>query len=97
MFKASNNEVEYETLMTGIKLCYTTRRDSVQAFSDSQLVVSQVNGAYKAKDDTMEAYVGWVREATKLLKYFAITSVQTGKFVRSWEAKKYLVGGPDGK
>ena len=30
---------------------------SVHAFSDSQLVISQLYGAYKAKDDTMAAYV----------------------------------------
>ena len=43
-------------------------------FLDSQLVVSQLNGEYKAKDDdTMAAYIHWVREATKLLKHFSIT------------------------
>jgi len=41
----------------GIELCYMTGADSVQAFSDSQLIVSQLNGAYEAKDDTMVAYV----------------------------------------
>ena len=32
MFKASNNEAEYEALIAGMELCYTTRADSVQAF-----------------------------------------------------------------
>ena len=40
MFKASNNEAEYEALVAGMKLCYTVGADSVQAFSDSQLDVS---------------------------------------------------------
>jgi len=57
MFKASNNEAEYEALIAGIELCYAVGADSVQAFSDSQLVASQLNGAYKAKDDTTAAYV----------------------------------------
>jgi len=35
MFKASNNQVEYEALIVGIKLCYTAGAYSVQAFSDS--------------------------------------------------------------
>jgi len=39
MFKASNNEAEYEALIARIELCYTTGADSVQAFSDSQLVI----------------------------------------------------------
>ena len=57
MFKASNNEAEYKTLITGIELCFTADADSVQAFSNSQLMVSQLNGEYKTKDDTMVAYV----------------------------------------
>jgi len=40
MFKASNNEAEYEALVAEIELCYTAGVDHVQAFSDSQLVVS---------------------------------------------------------
>jgi len=51
------------------------KADSVQAFSNSQLVVSQLNKAYEAKDDTMAAYARRVREATKLLKHFVITNI----------------------
>ena len=75
LFKASNNEAEYEALIVGIELCYTAGADSVQAFSDFQLVVSQLNGTYKAKDDSMAAYIRGVREATKLLKHFVITHI----------------------
>jgi len=57
MFKASNNEGEYEALVAGLELCYTAVVDHVQAFSDSQLVVSQLNGAYELKDKVMAAYV----------------------------------------
>ena len=35
MFKASNNEDEYEALVAGIELCYTAGADYVQAFFDS--------------------------------------------------------------
>jgi len=35
IFKASNNEAEYEALITGIKLCYMTVADLVKAYSDS--------------------------------------------------------------
>ena len=40
MFKASNNEAQYMGLIVDIELCYTIRVDSIQAFSDSQLIVS---------------------------------------------------------
>ena len=42
---------------------------------DSQLVVSQLNGEYEVKDDTMVAYVQRVREATMLLMHFPITHI----------------------
>jgi len=59
--------------MSGV--CYTTGADSIRVFSDSQLVVSQLNGEYEAKDNTMVAYIRRVREATKLLKHFSITHI----------------------
>ena len=73
MFKASNNEAEYEALIVRIELCYTAGVDSIQAFSNSQLVINQLNGATEAKDDAMDAYAWRVQEATKLLKHFTIT------------------------
>ena len=47
MFKASNNKAEYKALIAGVELCYTIRADSVRAFSESQLMVSQLNGEYE--------------------------------------------------
>ena len=49
IFKASNNEVEYKTLIAGIQLCYTVEEDSIKAYSESQLVNSQPNGDYEVK------------------------------------------------
>ena len=75
MFKASNNEAEYEALVMGIELCYTVGADHIQAFFDSQLFVSQLNGTYEVKDEVMAAYTRRVREATKLLKHFSIEHI----------------------
>ena len=56
MSKAPNNEAEYEALIAGIELCYMARADLVKVYSDSQLVVSMLNGDYKVKDNIMVAY-----------------------------------------
>jgi len=40
LFKASNNEAEYKTLLAGMNLCYTNGAEHLCAFSDSQLMVS---------------------------------------------------------
>jgi len=42
-------------------------------------MVSQLNGEYEVKDDTMAAYVRRAREATKLLKHFSITHISWSK------------------
>ena len=57
IFKASNNEAEYEALIARIEFCYMAGADLVKAFSDFQLVISQLNGDYKVKDNTIAAYV----------------------------------------
>ena len=41
-FKATTNEVEYEALLTGLRVATKLGVDSLDAFSDSQLVVNQV-------------------------------------------------------
>ncbi|KAL0433569.1 UNVERIFIED_CONTAM: hypothetical protein Slati_2691200 [Sesamum latifolium] len=48
-FKASNNEAEYEALVIGLRMAHETGAKHLLAYSDSQLVVKQVEGAYEAK------------------------------------------------
>ncbi|XP_059638670.1 uncharacterized protein LOC132280937 [Cornus florida] len=64
-FRATNNETEYEVLLNGLKLAKELRVSNLTAFSDSQLIVRQVNGEYETKDKMMEAYRSAVLRATK--------------------------------
>jgi len=64
LFKAFNNEDKYKALVAGIRPCYTTGAESVRAYYNSQLVVSQLNGVYELKDNTKVAYVRRVWVAT---------------------------------
>ena len=45
-FKASNNEAEYEALIAGLELAKEMKVESLDIFSDSQLVVCQINEEY---------------------------------------------------
>ena len=47
-FKASNNEAEYEALIVGLELAKEMKVESLDIFSDSQLVVCQINDEYQA-------------------------------------------------
>ncbi|GFS38889.1 hypothetical protein Acr_00g0059990 [Actinidia rufa] len=55
-FKATNNEAEYEALLAGLRVATELGAQSLEVFSDSQLVVNQVQGDYLAKDARMIAY-----------------------------------------
>ena len=56
-FKASNNEAEYKTLLVGLKIVLGMGARDVEAYSDSQLVVNQVQGSFEARDSWMKEYL----------------------------------------
>ena len=61
-FKASNNEVEYEALITGLKLAKEMKVESLEIYKDSQLVVSQITNEYQAQEEKMTAYLHKAKE-----------------------------------
>ncbi|XP_057724147.1 uncharacterized protein LOC130940113 [Arachis stenosperma] len=56
-FPASNNHAEYEALIAGLKLAEEVSATKVVVFSNSQVVTSQINGYYLAKDPNMKRYL----------------------------------------
>ena len=60
-FSATNNEVEYETLLVGMTMVQRMGGKSIKLFSDSRLVVGQVWGEFKAKDERMQWYLSQVK------------------------------------
>ena len=49
-FLATNNKVEYETLLVGMAMVQKMGGKAVEVFSDSRLVVGQVKGKLEARD-----------------------------------------------
>ena len=56
-YQTTNNEVEYETLLKGLKLAKLIEAKSILILGDSQLVIGQVNGTCKAKEERMKKYL----------------------------------------
>ena len=52
-FPASNNEAEYETILSGLDLALTLSVSKLRVYSDSQLIVRHVQKEYEAKDARM--------------------------------------------
>ena len=67
-YQTTNNEAEYEALLKGLELAKSLGAESVLVQRDSQLVIGQVNGMYKAKEKRMKKYLNKVR---RLIKKFS--------------------------
>ncbi|XP_077219701.1 uncharacterized protein LOC143853887 [Tasmannia lanceolata] len=74
-FKASNNEAKYEALIVGIALAAELLVVRIRAHSDSQLVVSQVNGFSEAKEERMIKYLKKVGNEISTFKEFQIVQI----------------------
>ena len=69
-FSATNNEVEYETLLVGMTMIQKMGGKVVEMFSNSRLVVGQVQGELEAKDVRMQEYLSQVRHLQSGFEYF---------------------------
>ena len=56
-FHASNNEAEYEALISSLRAIQQLGAEEFEVFSDSKLVVSQIEGSFEAKDSHMQQYL----------------------------------------
>ncbi|KAI5337294.1 hypothetical protein L3X38_016565 [Prunus dulcis] len=74
-FQASNNEAEYEALLAGLRLTKEMDAKQIQIFSDSQLVVHQVNQDFTAKDAYMMAYLQHARHLLAIFHAHFINQV----------------------
>ncbi|XP_056698514.1 uncharacterized protein [Spinacia oleracea] len=74
-FKATNNEAEYEALIAGMTLAEELGAIGLNTFSDSQLIVNQINGDYEAKDLKMTLYLEKAKKLTSKFRPFSIKQV----------------------
>ena len=74
-FRASNNEAEYEALLTGLKLAQKMGAQNLLVHSDSQLVVNQVKGEYVALGPRMVKYLEKVKDLAGTFQKFKITQI----------------------
>src|SRR3954462_323303 len=56
MYTDSNNAAEYEALLHGLRIAISMGIQCLEVRGDSNLVISQINGDFDAKDPKMAAY-----------------------------------------
>ncbi|XP_071916252.1 uncharacterized protein [Coffea arabica] len=74
-FRASNNESEYEALVAGMMIARKLGAESIEVYSDSQLMVNQVGGSYEVKEEPLRRYVAKVHELRTQFKLFTLKQV----------------------
>ena len=74
-FSATNNEAEYEALLQGMPMVQKMGGKAVEMFSDSRLVVGQVNGELEAKDARMQEYSIQVKHLQSDFDLFSLSHI----------------------
>ena len=64
---ATNNVAEYEALLIGLEALLKAGKKQIRVQSDSQLLVRQLNGEYRVKDEKLKILF---ERATSLLRQF---------------------------
>jgi ribonuclease HI len=65
---STNNQAKYEVVLKGIQLLHEVKAESIEIFSDSQLVINQLLDLYECKDDVLRKYY---EECQELLNSFS--------------------------
>jgi ribonuclease HI/probable phosphoglycerate mutase len=63
----TNNIAEYKALILGMEEALKRRCRNLHIFLDSELLVNQINGTYRIKNENMKTLM---RDVRKLLSYF---------------------------
>ncbi|KAL5577628.1 hypothetical protein UlMin_019327 [Ulmus minor] len=74
-FKATNNQAEYEALLVGLRLAKEVSARHLLIYSDSQVIVNQVNSEYQAKGEKMASYLEKAKELLGQFDTVTITQI----------------------
>ena len=63
-FLATNNEAEYEGILTRLRITKALRAKNLLLQSDSKLVVGQIKEEYEVKEERMQKYLKLTKRLT---------------------------------
>ncbi|XP_015955678.1 uncharacterized protein LOC107480072 [Arachis duranensis] len=82
-FPVSNNQAEYEALIGGLTLAAEVGARRLEICSDSQVVTSQVNGSYQAKDPLLQKYLEKVKSLSQKFEEVTVYHVPRERNTRA--------------
>lgn len=75
----TNNIAEYSALIRGLEEAAELGADEIKVFMDSELVVKQLSGEYRVKDDGMKELFHRALKALRNFKAFEIKHIDRSK------------------
>ena len=88
LFDKTNNEAEYLALIKGVEKLVNLKVVTVDIYADSELVVKQVLGIYKVKNERMKILHNLVLEKLKLIDQWNLVHIRREKNIRADELSK---------
>ena len=82
-FLVTNNEAEYEALLAEMSMVQKMGEKDVEIFSDSRLVVGQVQGELETRDLRMQEYLSQVRHLQSIFEYFNLSQIPRSRNTHS--------------
>ncbi|XP_016192258.1 uncharacterized protein LOC107633136 [Arachis ipaensis] len=82
-FPVSNNQVEYEALLGSLALAREVGATRLEVCSNSQVVTSQINGTYQARDSLLQKYLEKVKELSKQFEEVTVQHVPRERNTRA--------------
>ncbi|GKV15478.1 hypothetical protein SLEP1_g26265 [Rubroshorea leprosula] len=74
-FDVTNNMADYEALLLGLQLALELKISAIQVYSDSQLVVNQINSICEVVDPVMMKYVALLTELKCKFQKFCLSKI----------------------
>lgn len=72
----TNNIAEYKALILGLEEALQRKCRYLDIFLDSELIVNQINGHYKVKNETLKVLMGEVKKLLSYLDRYTVTHVE---------------------
>ncbi|XP_062176102.1 uncharacterized protein LOC133881163 [Alnus glutinosa] len=89
-FVTTNNEAEYEVVISGLALSQEMGATNVEIRSDSQVVVGQVQGQFDTQEDRMARYLDQVRKFQSYFDRVVVTKIPREANTRAVELLKIV-------
>lgn len=77
--KTTNNEAEYTALIKALEKSLKSGHKSARFVSDSQLIVEQINGNYRVKDEDLKILFSQAKALIAKMTHFSIEHVKREK------------------